>query len=251
VGDSRPPGDPAGPRGSEIWPDCADAYNLLAARAPDPEAARELYAQAVATGKRALGSKVFQEEAGRFWGLVETRPYMRALEGLAVTLLELDHSAEAAESFQEMLRLNPNDNQGVRDSLVHALIALDRDAEAEELLNAYQEDRSALLAYPRALLKFRREGDSLDARRSLKRALQANRFVPALLLGSPGPARDAPMYAPGSQEEAAVYLRDSHGSWEKTPAALDWLQKHAGPPVRPPAKGRLAAPRRNKKKRRR
>jgi tetratricopeptide (TPR) repeat protein len=234
----------------KIWPDCADAYNLLAAKAPDPEAARELYSQAVAAGKRALGSELFQQAAGRFWGLIETRPYMRGLEGLAVTLLELDRFAEAVELFQEMLRLNPNDNQGVRDSLVHVLIALDRDAEAEELLNEYQEDRSALLAYPRALLRFRREGDSLETRRYLKRALQANRFVPALLLGSPRPAHDAPMYAPGSQEEAAVYLRDSHGSWEKTSAALDWLKKHAGPPVRPPAKGRPAAPRRKKKRRR-
>ena len=68
-------------RALETWPDCADAYNLLAGRAVDPETARELYERGVAAGERAVGPETFSDEAGRFWGILETRPYMRARPG--------------------------------------------------------------------------------------------------------------------------------------------------------------------------
>jgi tetratricopeptide (TPR) repeat protein len=233
----------------EGWPDCADAYNLLAGRAANPQASRELYERGLAAGERALGAELFEEEVGHFWGLLETRPYMRARQGLAEALVELKRYAEAAEHFQEMLLLNPNDNQGVRESLVHVLIALDRDAEAEELLDRYGEDLTAAMVYPRTLLRFRREGDSFEARRWLKRALKANQFVPGFLLGKRGLASPPGMYSPGSEDEAALYLLLSGDTWKSTPGALDWLRQQTTlPPRRQATKN---TEKRRKKKRRR
>lgn len=51
---------------------------ILGENAPDFERARELYAEGVSAGERALGRQVFEQEAGHFWSAVETRPYMRA-----------------------------------------------------------------------------------------------------------------------------------------------------------------------------
>ena len=59
-----------------------------------------------------------------------------------------------------MLRLNSNDNQGVRYLLLGALVDLDRDDEAQHLIERYDHDSSAEWAYTTALLAFRREGDS-------------------------------------------------------------------------------------------
>ena len=106
----------------EISPDCADAYVLLAEHAATAEEARKHYEQGVAAGERALGKQAFEEYAGQFWGLLETRPYMRARQGLAQCLWEAGRREEAAEHYQEMLRLNPNDNQGVRYSLATLLL---------------------------------------------------------------------------------------------------------------------------------
>jgi tetratricopeptide (TPR) repeat protein len=231
----------------EVWPDCADAYGLLAGKAPDIESAYRLYEQGMAAAERAMGPEMF-EEAGSFWGLFETRPYMRALQGLAECLVALERPAEAAERFQEMLRLNPGDNQGARTSLVNLLIALDRDAEAEALADRYEEDSWALMAFPRALLAFRREGDSLEARRCLKKALQANRFVPGLLLGSRTAKPPAGYYRPGDENEAGIYLNLSCETWENTPGALDWLQERASLPSRSKARRKKSG---GKKKRRR
>ena len=217
----------------EIWPDCADAYNLLAERAPDPESAGRLFEQGMAAGERALGPAAFAEAAGHFWGVLETRPYMRNREGLAQSLVERKRYAEAAEHFQEMLRLNPEDNQGVRHSLVNVLIALDRDAEARELLDRYAEDRLALMEYPRALLRFRAEGDSSEARRALKRAVQANRLVPGVLLRTRATTPGFSSFAPGRIEEATFYLILSLDTWAGTEGALDWLRKRTTLPPRP------------------
>jgi tetratricopeptide (TPR) repeat protein len=235
----------------EVWPDCADAYCLLARRAPDPESGTRLLELGVAAGERALGPAVFAEGAGHFWGLVETRPYMRARQGLAESLVEVKRLAEAVEHFQAMLRLNPEDNQGIRHSLVNVLITLDRDAEAWELLDRYPEDGSTLLEYPRALLRFRREGDSLGARKALQRAVRANRFVPALLLQHLLHTRDLPpptgFFSPGREDEAVLYHVLSCDVWSGTAGALGWLRQRTALPPKRGAKGKA---KKRKKKRR-
>lgn len=65
----------------ELSRDCADAWMILGENAPDLERACELYAEGVSAGERALGRQVFEQEAGHFWNVVETRPYMRARFG--------------------------------------------------------------------------------------------------------------------------------------------------------------------------
>ena len=67
----------------ELSPDCADAYVLLAEQTKSRKEALELFEKGVAAGERALGPEAFQDDVGHFWGLLETRPYMRAREGLA------------------------------------------------------------------------------------------------------------------------------------------------------------------------
>ena len=67
----------------EIYPDCVDAFVCLAEDSHDPEEAIPLYERALEAGGRDLGSKMFAEDAGHFWGILDTRPYMRAKEGLA------------------------------------------------------------------------------------------------------------------------------------------------------------------------
>ena len=91
--------------------DCADAYVLLAEKtAESVEEAIELYRKGVEAGERALGKRAFKKAVGHFWGLLETRPYMRARAGLAQCLWEAGRREEAVENYWDMLRLNPNDN---------------------------------------------------------------------------------------------------------------------------------------------
>lgn len=128
----------------EMWPDCADAWELLAEDATaTPEDALNFYEQGVQAGERALGKRAFKDDAGHFWGILETRPYMRAHAGLASMLESLGRPAEAIEHYRDLLRLNPNDNQGIRYSLLRAFIAAGRDDEAAKLLKRFDDAMAA------------------------------------------------------------------------------------------------------------
>jgi tetratricopeptide (TPR) repeat protein len=209
----------------EISPDCADAYVLLAEEtASSLTEALNLYRQGLEAGERALGKDVFEEDVGHFWGILETRPYMRARAGLAECLWASGKHDEAIQHYKDMLRLNPNDNQGLRDLLMPRLIAMGRDEEAEALFKDYDDDGMASWIYSRALLDFRKKGDSEISRKSLAAAVKKNKHIPAYLLGRKKMPRSLPeYYSPGAETEAVFYTKENLEAWKITPRALDWL----------------------------
>lgn len=208
----------------EVSPDCADAYVLLAEETSDLEQARALYSQGIAAGERALGPNMLEEEVGNFWGMVRTRPYMRARLGLAQCLDRLGSADEAIGHYRDLLRLNPNDNQGVRYILLPRLLGAGRDVEAGTLLSQYAEDCSAIWQYGWALWMFRQEGDSAAARDRLHEAVKTNRHVPTYLTGKAEMPETLPdSYSFGSVEEAVFCTDELLDVWKDTPGALTWL----------------------------
>jgi tetratricopeptide (TPR) repeat protein len=213
-----------------ISPDCADAYLLLAEEtASSVEEACVLLEQGVAAGERALGPEPFEEDAGHFWGLIETRPYMRARAALAETLWGLGRRAEAVEHHRQLLRLNPNDNQGIRDLQVEWLLCLEQYDELDQLFRAYENDDLATIVYTKALAAFRREGDSANARRRLSEARAANPHVPAYLTGTKRLPRRMPDFiVQGDVTEAVDYADAAAELWAETPGAIEWLADNFG-----------------------
>jgi len=225
-----------------ISPLCADAYVLLAEHAePQSDAELDLWQRAVEAGRNALGEETFIEDAGVFWGILETRPYMRARLGLAQALWDRGRNREAADHLKAMLHLNPNDNQGARYLLAAVLLEAGLDDELVPLLASYPDDDMADWSYARALAGFRTMGDTPESRQKLARALASNRHVPAYLTGIKPMPRAAPAYySPGRVDEAICCALSFHKGWETTPGALDWLRTHAGatPTGRKPGRGR-------------
>jgi tetratricopeptide (TPR) repeat protein len=223
-----------------ISPECADAYVLLAEAASDPHEACRLYEQGVQAGERALGPEVFAEDVGHFWGILETRPYMRAREGLAEVLWHLGERERAIAHLRDMLRLNPGDNQGVRYTLATWLLEVGNDAELEQLLDQYPDDISATWPYTRALACFRHSGAGRQANAALKRAVQANPFVPLYLLGARPLPKQLPAYVGiGDTDEAVAYVAQAGLAWLNTPGATDWMAEVLSRPAAPPNLTRL------------
>jgi tetratricopeptide (TPR) repeat protein len=233
-----------------ISPDCADAYVLLAEEEADTLGrALEYYQKGVEAGERALGKAYFEENEGHFWGLLETRPYMRAHHGLANTLWELGRTKESISHYWDMLRLNPGDNQGVRYVLLNLLLTLDRDAEAQALIEQYEDDAMAEWLYTRALLTFRAEGASEDAESILQEARHTNSHVPAYLTGRKRiPNRLPPYITWGGEDEAVTYAASYLPIWRRTPGAIDWLQSHLKPSPTPRRKSKRAKRRREQRR---
>lgn len=129
----------------EVCRNCADAYVILGAVAEeyeeDLERARELYENGVAAGERAikrvLAATPFKDYRGAFYGVLETRPYVRARGSLAITLHELGEVQAAEEHAREVLRLNDMDNMGLRYTLAQWLYEQDRTEDLEKHLRKH------------------------------------------------------------------------------------------------------------------
>jgi tetratricopeptide (TPR) repeat protein len=212
-----------------ISPLCADAHVILAEMAePGSPERMAAWEAGVAAGEAALGPAAFRDLEGEFWGWLETRPYMRARLGLALELLHAGRAREALPHLRDLLRLNPNDNQGVRTVLAGALADVGEDAELGELLDRYGEDDSADMAWTRALLAFRREGDGAASRAALGAAREGNPHVPDFLTGTkPMPKKLPALIGFGDESEAVAYAERFQGAWRNTPEALDWLLAQA------------------------
>jgi tetratricopeptide (TPR) repeat protein len=213
-------------RALKLSPDSPTAHIALALRATDPHTAVDRFREAVAVAERALGPDPFAEDVGSFWLIPETRPYMEARKGLADALWLDGQREEAVRHYSELIRLNPNDNQSIRDRLAPALIALGDDEAAEDLLSRYEEDFTAAHHFNLALATFRRYGDGQASRERLADAVAANRHVPDLLLGRlevPYPIPDT--YTLGSADEAVLHFLEAEEAWDETPGALEWLAK--------------------------
>lgn len=213
-----------------ISPLCADAYVLLAEEdARSAEEALEYYRKGVEAGEQAIGPKGFREYVGHFWGFLETRPYMRARAGLAATLSALGDVAAAISNYRDMLRLNPNDNQGIRYVLAGCLMKSGDTEALKTLLKQYEEDGSALWLYTRTLIAFREsEAGDEKAEELARKACKANSHVPAALAGTKKvkPSTDGYITI-GGEDEAAHYVTEWGFDWLTTPGAVDWLTKVA------------------------
>jgi len=211
----------------EVCRDCADAYLLLGDAAPSQEEACRLYRRGVEAGERVLGLDAFVRYAGRFWQVLETRPYMRAKLNLGDCLHRQGEFEEAARHFADLIQLDPNDNQGVRYWYSLCLLAMGDDAGLERLLERFSWDLTAPWTYTGALQTYRTKGPARAAG-ALRRALDSNPFVPDFLLGlKPIPEEIPDVMTIGGEAEAAAVADALVEAWEDTPGALAWLREAA------------------------
>lgn len=192
----------------EISPFCVDAYNILADHAQTYDDAIVLYQKAAAIGEHSLGEDFFRDCMGDFWGILETRPYMRARAGIVECLLAFDDRKSAIQHCKEILKLCPNDNLGMRDILMALLLGAGKGKQAETLYKRYKDDYSAIWFYARALLDFRKHGESEVADSSLRAAFAVNKFVPDYLLQKKKiPTIRPSFYSPGDKNEAILLVK--------------------------------------------
>lgn len=210
-----------------LSPLCADAYHLLAGEAANAAEARDLYARGVEAAELALGPEVFDNYGGHFWGVLETRPYMRARHGLAMALLKLGEEEAAIGHMRALLKLNPGDNQGVRYLLLGLLLRRDDMAGVKKLLAAYKEEWSAYWLYTRALVAFRAGRGAAKPTVALARdAYSSNAHVLGILTGAePLVTGERGYIMAGGADEASEYVRECGWAWRETLGAIAWLNE--------------------------
>ncbi|CAH2716860.1 hypothetical protein BACCIP111895_04048 [Neobacillus rhizosphaerae] len=205
-------------------PNCVDAYVILAENESSLEDAVLLYEKGMHIGEQALGKAFFEENKGYFWGLFETRPFMRAKFQYAESLYLLGKINEATQQYEELLELNPMDNQGVRDTLVVAYIDRGEYKKARNLMQQYDEE-STQVSYNKLLLELHENGFTAKAAMMLKAAKKENKYVLPYLTGKKRlPVNPPDYYSMGDENEAIVYADRHLHLWRKIEGLGEWLK---------------------------
>ncbi len=210
----------------KLYPNSPDAYSILAEFEFNPLKKEQLLLTGMNVGLKELGPDFFSENKGSFWGMVHTRPFMRAQYNYAVVLQESGRLEEAIKQYEELLELNPNDNQGVRYELFTAYLELGLINKAEALLNQFNEPTSANGAYNRVLIEFFKNGATIKAKQLLQKAKLQNRFIPPYLLGNKNIPEFLPSgYQLGDESEAVIYVDQHLHLWQSHPKLIEMLRK--------------------------
>jgi len=195
-------------------PDCVDA--LVALAAANARSVEDLIARlekAVEAGERSLGARYFEENKGHFWGILETRPYLRARQQLAELLLDAGRVSEAIGHFEALLDLHPNDNQGVRDILLGCYLA-GNELDGARRLSVYTAKTPALSSPGDERWSAFCRGTSRAPEHDLKYARNHNRFVELYLTGKKKLLRAMPdSYSFDSEEEALICVETMGEAW--------------------------------------
>ncbi|MEI8654872.1 UPF0149 family protein [Pseudoalteromonas sp. Hal273] len=173
-----------------------------------------------------ITKQFIKDNTGHFWGLHETRPYMMLRAHRAKIHALHGYTQKAQSELEELLTLNPNDNQANRFLLMNCLI-IDKQWDKLDALLADFDFQELHATASRALSAFVMHGDSKPANEYKKMLQQQNKHFTKILTGQEKLKEQQPPYfSPGSKEEVGVYL-DSLGkqAWISVPASLFWLRK--------------------------
>ena len=162
------------------------------------------------------------------WLCHENRPALRLLANEAFELHDCDEP-EAMSRLQQLLRLNPNDNHGLRDLVVNLHLERGEDQEALQVIAAYPDDQMSALCFGKVLALYRL-GEIVNATAALKAANKLKPKIVKFLL----PARKAQPKSSaygikiGGEDEAWAYREEMREVWVSVPGAMEWLKQMAG-----------------------
>lgn len=216
----------------ELDPRCTDAMLIITRMPLDPEQAIESLREIVEMALEDLGGEEYLEEnRGLCWGLLASRPYMRARANLALELEDAGRLEEAIAECEAMLELNPEDHQGMRHALLGCYLKLADFDGVRSVLDRYGVDQEAMMAWAHVLERFA-AGDEPGAARALAIARGLNPHFESFATGRGAlPLDQTGMYVKGEDSEAAFIANTIGDAWLQQPGLDDWMagQLAAGP----------------------
>lgn len=216
----------------EINPDNIDAENFITKFETNTIKKLGKYKETLDKEQAKLEKEDFfnKENIGIFWGLIETRPYMRTKHSYMLTLMELGRYTEAIKQGEELLELCESDNLGVRYLIMGLYTVLERFEECEKIYNKYSDD-STFMLFPLAVMYYKR-GDYRKCKKVLKEIQENNKYLLDYLIGikkfTKAKIEDIERdgtYSWGSESEAYLVAKDYKYLLETVPSFIEFIER--------------------------
>lgn len=214
----------------QMDPDCIEAYDYLGSLEPIPHTAILYFKNGIEISKRIYAKTHFKDGIGNFWMIHETRAFMSCMHGYADCLKNMGKFHDAVSVYEEMIRLNPNDNQGVRDQLLLYLIRINDFNKFRKYDKMYKDDFGAFALFNRALFAFKTQGSTTTSNEILQRATESNKFVIPRLIKKTIADEFPESYGIGDENEAIYYCYFAHQIWHETSGAINWIKRKTKDP---------------------
>ena len=194
----------------EMCPDCFDALLFQVHLEDNPLKRMKLLDEGLEFEKdRLIDEKYFDKDnIGHFYGIFETRPYIRGLFAKADYLILDGKIKQAHDICKEILKLNENDNTGARYLLMAIYAYLEEENDMLELYKRYPEEDLEML-FPLFILYYK-QGNDKKAKEYLDRIDKANPHFINFFKGTMEENNDIPYryYAKGDSSEVIMYFKE-------------------------------------------
>ena len=212
----------------EVCPECIDAEVFLAELEDSIFKAETILANAIEKERARLEQEGYftKENIGCFYGIYETRGYLKALSHLAHLCAFEGKSSKAIEICKEIMRLNNNDNLGVRYLLMGLYAYLEDEKSLQKLYNKYDEESLSTLI-PFMIINYKKS-DYTNAKLYLDRINKCNKNFIKVFKGTMKSKSDIPngYFSPGDSSEVDMYLLNYLFLFASVPSIDEFITKN-------------------------
>ena len=208
-----------------------DKVFLIACEAGDIDTIQKKFQRILEKGKTILEKQgCFQEDVGQFWQVLETRPYIRAKGQYVLLLARAGKLKKAAQEAEDIIRLNEQDNLGIRYVLMHLYAALEDAESAQKLLGKYSKYEEGPILLALTLLYYKLD-ETDQAKKYLRQLTKVNKETRAFVRDVLTEKVDRVLsviekqggFAPLSEEELVEIYNENIMIYLSAPDFFDWL----------------------------
>ncbi len=162
------------------------------------------------------------------WTITNNRPFLNFLFDYAVYIKNKQGVNKTIPYLEQIIELNPNDNQGIRGILATAYLTTNQPSKVLQLSEKFSDDILPELAMGKilALYKLDRKDEAKEFFEENSEFLEHLRSELLADTHQPPPDSDSPFggVLVGGPEEAWLFWESQHAAWDGTKGVLDWLK---------------------------
>ncbi|MHB8547487.1 MAG: tetratricopeptide repeat protein [Nitrosotalea sp.] len=163
------------------------------------------------------------------WTVMENRPFLRMYCSLGLRFMDGGKMEKARKILEDILGMNPDDNQGLREVLCSCYFEAGDMQSVLELCNKYADDSTPAILFGRVLALFK-VGRMDEAERALREAVRYGGNVALEIMAKKHrkfKETGIGYVECGSKKEAGLYWNDFERYWDKTAGAVEFVRNQA------------------------